>query len=174
MSSIQPDPIGDLTSPDPQQRIAAAQRLARMNTPDPAAAAPLVGLLDGPFDDELFAWVETALEVIQPPADQIPAFLQWIDQFLQGAASPETAYWSATMLGKLKSASPESLQSLTNLLERSDHPTVPARAAWALGEIGPPARTTLPHLRIASHSPIPKLASFAQHAIRQIKGQALL
>ena len=162
--------IAALAQGDLAARVNAARRLAQTATTPPDATAELVRALDGPFVEELFPWIEAALEKIEaPPVGQTDQLTAIIDRFLHHSIRPDAAYWAATMLGRIGRNAASAIPALIALLDRVDHPNIQFKAAWALGKIGPAAKPAVPHLaRAAANSGHPRLATFARQALEEI------
>jgi HEAT repeat protein len=134
------------------------------------AAEPLVKLLEAEYCDDLFPWVEEALEKLTAPgAAQVAPLLGVIDRFLSQSQFPDATIWAATLLGRIGADAAPAVASLAGLLHKSEFPEVQAKAAWALGKIGTPARAATPHLkRAASNDSNTRLAELAQDALRKV------
>jgi HEAT repeat protein len=106
-----------------------------------------------------------ALEELGPPP---PATVQPLTALV---ANPDTniAYWSATLLGRLGSNAASAVDALGECLSKHPEMSVRQRAAWALGEIGPSAKASLPALEQAAAAGDARLARLARKAIEQIK-----
>jgi HEAT repeat protein len=158
--------IAALSSPEPSHRMEAAEALAQLGAEARAAAMALV-LASGDETEEVRQWAASALEDLGPPA---PADAGQLASLL-AAKSPEVGYWAATLLGRLKGEAAAAVDALDQALSRSPHLSVRQRAAWALGEIGPPAASALAGLRNAAADPDPRLARLASEAVERIGGR---
>lgn len=162
--------VSRLSDGDRAARIEAARRLAQATDTPPDAAGCLVRTLDGPFDDELFPWVEAALEnITSPPQSQVEPLVAILERYSERKTEPDAAYWAATMLGRIGREASGAVSALVPLLERTDHPQIQLKAAWALGKIGPLAKASLPHLnRTAASAADPRVVIFARQAVQEI------
>lgn len=130
--------------------------------PDALAWLQLLDVLSGDLPSEP---IVDALENLgPPPAELAPA----IGAQLRAAQTEESAYWSATLLGRLGPAAIDQLPHLCEALAHSPHLAVRERSAWALGQLGPAATAALPALRHAAADPSPRLRRLAQAALEQI------
>ncbi|HEY2881388.1 MAG TPA: HEAT repeat domain-containing protein [Pirellulales bacterium] len=153
----------DLQNPNAAVRAAAAEKLAQAaEAVQPAAVALVAATADA--DDSVRQWATGALESLGPPlepdAGKLAALL----------ADPrlDVAYWAAMLLGRLQSAAAAWTPQLTTALTSHPETAVRERAAWALGEIGPPAASALSALAAAAKQPSPRLARLAVQAAAQI------
>lgn len=154
-----------LSSGSGAEKRAAAEELARLEADAQPAAVALVQALDEE-DDELRDWVVAALEGLGPPQPDSAS------ELAQLAVSPglDSAYWAATLLGRL---GPQAATAVPALIESlTGHPelVVRERAAWALGKIGPPAAAARAPLEHAAKSEHPRLARTSTEALQQIGG----
>ncbi|MEQ8790619.1 MAG: HEAT repeat domain-containing protein [Pirellulaceae bacterium] len=152
--------IQDLTATDAAVRAAAAEQLAQQASTAQDAAVALV-VATGDSDETVAEWAVSALEGLGAPhADD----QQRIGELL---ASPleSTAYWAATLLGRLGGDAAPSVAALIGPLERSPHASVRQRAAWALGEIGAAALPASDALRACAEDSDPRLSQLARRAL---------
>ena len=152
--------IKSLSNASPADRINAAEALARMGVNARDAAVPLVRAA-GDRDTRVRDWVVAALEELGPPC---PGDLPLLTP-LAANADLNIAYWSCTLLGRLKVDAAPAVGVLTNALATHSQLSVRERAAWALGQIGPSARSALPALEQAAQSSEPRLSRLAKQAI---------
>ena len=90
--------IAGLLAPQPAERAAAAERLARLEHAAQPAAVALVEAMGDP-DDHVKNWVNAALEGLGPPsAEDLQPLVRLLTH-----ESPDVAYWAATLLGRLAS-----------------------------------------------------------------------
>jgi HEAT repeat protein len=82
--------------------------------------------------------------------------------------SPDSAYWAATLLGRLGEQAAEAVPDLARTVESRSEITVRQRAAWALGKIGPAASAAVEPLRHAANADDPRLARLAKQALETI------
>lgn len=147
-----------LSDPDLALRAAAAEGLC-LAGPDAAAAA--VELARACADEpEVRDWAVAALESLGPPPQET---LQALTESV-GSPNPLTAYWSATLLGRLGPAAASSADALAGQLERDDAPEVQQRIVWALGKIQADSPQIQLALQRARQSSDPRLAALAKEA----------
>lgn len=152
--------IHDLDSPDAAVRVRAAQNLATRGAEARPAATALVVAAGDP-EESVAQWATEALEQLGPAeAGDVGRLAR-----LLTSPAEATAYWAATLLGRLEAGAAPAVASLTAALEKSPHPAVRQRAAWALGEIGPSARSAGGALRAAAEDADPRLARLARRAL---------
>jgi HEAT repeat protein len=158
--------IADLSDADLHRRLEAVQTLARLGQGARPAAVPLVRAC-GDAEEQVRQWAASALEELGPPSrGDREALAALLDD-----AVADVGYWSATLLGRLGPQAAAAVKPLTLALQRSSHPTVRQRTAWALGQIGRSAESSLDALRQATASDDPRLARLARQAIDRIAGQ---
>ncbi len=157
----------DLKNSDANVRAAAAEQLAHLEEGAEAAAVPLVRAMND-AESTVRDWAYAALESLGPPAaGDGPALAQLLSD-----PCLDVAYWAATLLGRLGaedgSACAASVKSLVAALESYPESAVRERAAWALGQIGPPAAEAAAALQIAAAGSIPRLSRLAKEALEKI------
>ncbi len=122
-----------------EQRMDAARRLASLAEEAAPAALPLAKLAS---DTAIGQWCIAALEDMGPPsADQVEGLAKLLE-----SDNSITAYWGATLLGRLGS---DAGTVSGELLSATQHPAeeVQQRAIWALGKVGRAAAEALPKLQ---------------------------
>lgn len=142
------------------ERLEAVERLARA----PEAAQPAAVLLVQMASDEneqVREWATAALEELGPPPQNCVAPLA---ELLHGL--PSTAFWAATLLGRLPSAPEPITMKLVWALEEHAESQVRQRAAWALGKLR--AEESLAALQRAAASSDPRLCRIADQAQQEI------
>ena len=123
-------------------------------------AAPALVQACAEDDESLREWVVSALEQLGAPADtDLPALVKLLD------ADELSAYWAATLLGRLHERAAPAVAPLTKCVAASPHPSVRQRAIWALGQIGSAARSAAEVLQQAAASSDPRTARLAREAI---------
>jgi hypothetical protein len=152
-----------LCSADTSQIRTAAEKLARLGTEAQAAALPLVKKC-ATADDETREWIVAALEDLGPPRSEDVAKLAE----LAVHPSLDTAYWAATLLGRLQAQAAPAVRALAAALGSHSEMAVRERAAWALAQIGPAANDARDPLQTAAASQNPRLATLAQEALAQL------
>ncbi|MBN2024090.1 MAG: HEAT repeat domain-containing protein [Pirellulales bacterium] len=154
--------IAALASPDPNERAAAAERLAMLG-PEAASAAVVLVRACADTSTEVRKWAAVALSSLGTPrvAHVIP---------LAGLLMDDNAwvgYWAATLLGRIGAApAVPALAAAVN----SGPIEVRCQAAWALGQIGESARAALRVLLQATASDDVRLVARARDAIERING----
>jgi HEAT repeat protein len=149
----------------PEERLAAAEGLARLGTEASVAAIAIVQALEIK-DDGLRDWLVAALEDLGAPAAADASALAG----LVNSPSLDVAYWAATLLGRLESQAAPAVPQLTEALNKHAESTVRERAAWALGKIGPAAGGARSSLELAAKGGNARLARLAGEALSQIGG----
>lgn len=155
--------IAGLLAPQPAERAAAAERLARLEHAAQPAAVALVEAMGDP-DDHVKNWVNAALEGLGPPsAEDLQPLVRLLTH-----ESPDVAYWAATLLGRLQPAAAPAVAALAAALTNRPEMPVRQRAAWALGEIGQveSARQSLEHAAAGSN---PRLSRLAKQALKKLR-----
>jgi HEAT repeats len=157
--------IAQLTGQDAAQKAAAAEAIAQLG-PDARPAAVALVRACATDDDSTREWVTSALEGLgAPPIEQVNDLIPLVaDKSLEGA------YWAATLLGRLGAAAAPAVSALTAALGKSPEQRVREQAAWALGKIGPPAKSAAPALCEAAASKEPRLSRLATEALSAIGG----
>ena len=119
-----------LRSDDVAQRRAAAEELAKYGEDAQGAAVELVGAASD-ADETVLEWATSALEGLGPPRSEDQAALAKL--LTEGGA--DSAYWSATLLGRLGAEAAPSVDALTTAGERRSETHVKDRIRWALERI---------------------------------------
>lgn len=162
MPSRIPDLTAALAGNDSSKRQAAAEALAQLGEEAAPAAVALVTACG--TDDEAREWIVSALESLGAPPDDSVAQLAK----LAGNPAQDVAYWAVTLLGRAKAAA--AVSALADALAKHPAIVVRQRAAWALGQIGPPAAAARGALEAAAADPDSRLASLAREALGQLGG----
>jgi HEAT repeat protein len=157
-----------LRDADPGKRCQAAEELAHLG-PE-AAQEVTIPLLHAAGDetDAVREWVTAALEEMGPPLPRDVAELA----SLVSHHAPDVGYWAATLLGRLKAQASSAVPALAAALGSPFDVAVRQRAAWSLGEIGPPAAAALEALGQAQSERDPRLSRLAGQAVARITGKA--
>ena len=80
------------------------------------------------------------------------------------------AFWAVTLLGRLGDDASEAANALANVVTNEAAACeVRQKAAWALGRIGPSAKSTIEQLQKATNNADARLARLAQEAIGLIE-----
>jgi HEAT repeat protein len=155
--------LGELSSADAERRAAAAEQLARAGEAAAAGAAQIVGAC-GDGDERVREWAVAALEDLgAPPSESIAPLIK-----LVAASDPLVAYWATTLLGRSGQDAAHAVAALTVCLDSAADLSVRQRAAWALGKIGPAAKTARPALERAAGQGDERLARLATEALGAI------
>lgn len=152
--------INELNSRDVQRRATAAEELATCGEDIRAAAVSLARCAGEPRE-EVREWAVSALEEMGPPAADDRTVLC---DLLQSPAE-DTAYWAATLLGRLGAAGEAAVGTLVSVVDQHPSLTVKQRACWAIGKIGPPTPEARPILERAAKSDDARLKRQAQKAL---------
>ena len=157
--------IAALSDPDPAKRSGAAEELSRLGPDAREAAVPLARTCADEVE-EVREWAVAALEELGPPR---PVDCDPLSDLLTHP-SPDVGYWAATLLGRLKDEASGAAPTLADALGAPLDLSVRQRAAWALGQIGPPAAAALGALKQAERAADPRQARQARQAIERISG----
>lgn len=147
------------------ERLQAAGQLARLGREAQAAAVPLVRAMADP-NEEVRQWASAALEELGPPR---VGDLEALNTLLADP-NADLAYWAATLLGRLAADAAAAVQSLADAVTQGRELAVRERAAWALGQIGPLARSASGVLEQAAQQPAVRLARLARESLARIRG----
>ncbi len=154
--------IDDLNSTEVDLRRKAAEGLSRHESA--SAAAVSLARASGDQDEQVREWATAALEGMGGPSvEDAPALAE-----LLTASSADTAYWAATLLGRLGERAAGVVPDLARAVESDGEIVVRQRAAWALGKIGRPAAPAAESLRRAVTADDPRLARLAKQALETI------
>jgi HEAT repeat protein len=155
--------IAGLSATSAAARSRAAEQLAHAGPAAQAAAVPLVRAC-ADAEDAVRQWAAAALEELGPPLASDLAHLTALVHDEQG----DVGYWAVTLVGRLGTQAAPSVPTLAGVLASTRDLAVRERAAWALGQIGPPAAAARPQLQQAAAGNAARLARLAQQALRQI------
>ncbi len=154
-----------LSASEPEKRSQAAEQLSHLG-PDARQAALALVLAAGDEAEEVREWAVAALEELGPPKAEAAPDLAT----LLAAKSQDVGYWAATLLGRLKADAAQAVPALGAALADPLGLSVRQRIAWALGEIGAPAKPALDSLKQAAADANPRLSRLAQEAMTKISG----
>lgn len=144
------------------ERHAAAAGLLQMG---PAAAPASVALVEATDKDEETRNLASAvLEDLGPPP--LTAITE-LGEILT-RTTPDAPYWVATLLGRLGEQAVPAVGKLIAAAEKHPQIAVRQRAVWALGQIGPPAKSAIPTLERITAESDARLASLAKDAVAKI------
>ncbi len=153
-----------LLSDNVEHRLIAAEALSQMGDLAAGAASALC-TASADSDDRVRDYASATLEDIGPPP--VDAINDLTTQLNTPAA--DVAYWAATLLGRLEAESAPAVAQLIASLS-SPHLHVREQSAWALGKIGPPARSAAPALeQAAAETDKPRLSRLASEALASIQ-----
>jgi HEAT repeat protein len=155
--------INALGAADVEQRRQACAALASQQETARSAAISLVNAT-GDADEQVREWAAAALEKLGIPHESDLAALT----DLLKADHPDVGYWSATLLGRLKSVAAPAVEPLAAALADPYPRIVQERAAWALGMLGPAAAPARRALEAAADSSQRRLARLAREALDRI------
>lgn len=158
----------ELTHRDPHHRCEAIRKIAQSGKTYVGLTATIIRLV-ADRDEETRAWACEALESLVVPE---PSDLAELTQLLRETNDGDIEYWSATMIGRLGSAAGPATGALANCLLDSACLAARERAAWALSEIGPPARGAVNALLQIGPDDPPRLQRLAASAIQAVARRA--
>lgn len=152
--------IQDLESTDLAKQRAAAQACAKDPALARAAAIPLCRAVSA-ADERVVEWCVAALEGLGPPS------LEDLDALVQLFPKQEaTAYWSVTLVGRLKHSALSAGKSLAATVDSPNTPDeVRNRAIWAIGQIEAKGSEVEAALQKATNSSNPRTARLAAKAL---------
>lgn len=154
----------ELSATDVTTRRAAAEKLAQAGTAARGAVVPLVRAV-GDDDETVCEWSAAALESLGAPDE---ADLVALVGLLE-AASPDSAYWAATLIGRLEKRAVLAVPKLAARLGAKVPDQVRERVAWALGMIGLRHPEAEAALAAAAASDSPRLARTARQALESLR-----
>ena len=155
--------LEQLASTDAERRADAAEKLSRAGEAAATAATQLVRAC-GDADERVREWAVAALEDLgPPPSDAIAPLAK-----LVAAPDPLVAYWATTLLGRSGQDAATAVAALVACLDSQAEISVRQRAAWALGQIGPAAKSACGSLQQAAGQGDERLARLANEALEAI------
>lgn len=166
MASNQERWASQLTCGDVDGRVAALRQIAGQESVTGLTA--IVVELAGSSDDEVRMWAAEALETAIKP---LPMDIEALIQALDPGDDVDICYWAATMLGRLGTEASVAAAALEKCLAESMYLPARERAAWALCQLGPSARSATETLRRTAQDAPPRLKRLATEALR-ILGEA--
>jgi hypothetical protein len=120
-------------------------------------------------DEQTRHWACESLDrVVSPEAEELASLIE----MLRNTNDGEIEYWTATMIGRLGPAAAGATGVLANVLLDSSCLAARERAAWALSQIGPAARSALNSLRQIGNDDPPRLRRLAESAMAAVIGRA--
>jgi HEAT repeat protein len=155
--------IAQLEGTDAEAQIAAANELASRGRDAQGAIVALVRTVGIPNEEVLEACTAALEEAGPPTADQIRPLMPLVSD-----CSGDIAYWAVTLIGRAGAEAAPALPALVQVLESDADLPVRERAAWALGEIGPGAKSATAALATAANCDDARLARLAKKALEAI------
>jgi HEAT repeat protein len=155
--------IAQLEGTDADAQIAAANELASRGRDAQGAIVALVRTVGIPNEEVLEACTAALEEAGPPTADQIQPLKSLVSD-----CSGDIAYWAATLIGRAGVDAAPAVPALVQVLESEADLPVRERAAWALGQIGPPAKNAVTALTAAANCEDARLARLAKKALEAI------
>lgn len=156
-----------LSHPEASVRRAAVRGLVSAGRTQAGVTVAVLRLITDP-DESTRHWAGTALgQVVWPAPHELDELIALLRQTCDG----EVEYWTATMLGRLGVAAARAAGPLAGVLLDSACLAARERAAWALAEIGPAARSSLNALRQIGEDDPPRLQRLAQMAMESMSRQ---
>lgn len=171
MSMLQHDHVASLkerlSHPEASVRRAAVRGLVSAGGTQAGVTTAVLALISDP-DEPTRHWAGTALgQVVWPDPSELDDLIALLRQTSDG----EVEYWTATMLGRLGVVAARAAGLLASVLLDSACLAARERAAWALAEIGPAARSSLNALRQIGEDDPPRLQRLAQLAMESMGRQ---
>jgi HEAT repeat protein len=153
----------ELRSPDLTARREAAEQFAASPEASRIGCLELLEAVND-SDDDVREWVSEALEGMgAPDAAVLPALIRRLED-----ADADRGYWAATLIGRLGPDGSQATAGLSDALRDHTSLATRERAAWALGKIGPAAKSALPTLHSVIQEGVPRLSKLAAAAIESI------
>jgi hypothetical protein len=157
-----------LESTDLLRRRDAICKVAQNSRQQSGLTSAIISLVTDK-DEEVRNWACEALEtVIVPMPNEVLSLITLLRETNDG----EIEYWTATMLGRLGPVAANATAVLASCLLDSRSLAARERAAWALSEIGPAARSAMNALRQIGSDDPPRLQRLAASAIQSLMGRA--
>jgi hypothetical protein len=153
--------IHQLRSDDVKERARAAEEVCRAGLTSAEVTIELIRAADD--DDSVSQWATAALEAIETPPPVTAAELAR----LVAADHEASAYWAATLLGRIGGEAVDSESSLAMAVTNSNHQAVKERAAWALARVGVTLDETKRSLQSAAASGTARLKRLAEQALAE-------
>lgn len=164
MTAMMDEARNNLASGDSGKQAAAAEQMARLGADAAPAAVELV-LAAGNQDETVREQATAALEDLgAPPTTLLPKLASLLSD-----NNADVAYWAATLLGRAGAEARDATAALSTCVAGHPEESARERAAWALGEIGPPAVDARPQLEKAAASGGPRLSRMARRALERIE-----
>jgi len=158
----------ELSHSDTKRRCNAMRKLAQSGSNQAGITASVIRLV-ADKNEEVCTWASEALESrIVPSPSEIVELIDLLRETKDG----EVEYWTATMIGRLGSSASGATAVLANCLLDSPCLAARERAAWALSEIGPLARSAMNALKQIGPEDPPRLQRLAATAIASVVNRA--
>jgi hypothetical protein len=157
-----------LTHPATIVRRSAVRELFHFRPACGGLTAAVLPLVVDP-DEQTRHWACESLDrVLKPEIDELPGLIET----LRGTTDGEVEYWTATMIGRLGPDAASATAVLATVLLDSSCLAARERAAWALSQIGPAARSAVNSLRQIGNDDPPRLRRLAESALAVVSGKA--
>ena len=156
--------IAQLKSADMEQKLAAAEALCHLGEDARPAALQLIDAVRS--DDERVC--EAAIAALEglgaPPTTMTSDIAVYLAD-----TNASRAFWAATLLGRIGSDAAEATERLASTTADVNAPAeVRQKAAWALGKIGPQAKSALGQLRSVDCQGDARLKRMIDSAVKSI------
>lgn len=157
-----------LTHPATIVRRSAVRELFHFRIACTGLTSTVLSLVVDP-DEQIRHWACESLErVLRPELDELPELIDTLRRTNDG----EVEYWAATMIGRLGPDAASATGVLANVLLDSSCLAARERAAWAISQIGPAARSAVNSLRQIGSDDPPRLRRLAETALAVVSGKA--
>jgi len=158
----------ELSQSDVNRRCAAIRSIAQSESAHSGITTTVIRLVSDK-NEEVSTWAcESLVSRICP----LPIEANDLIDLLRETKDGEVEYWAATMLGRLGPVASRATAVLANCLLESPCLAARERAAWALSEIGPPARSAINALKQIGPEDPPRLQRLAAAAIQSVVNRA--
>ncbi len=158
----------ELSHDDAERRCAAMRKLSQSGRKQSGVTANVILLVVDNNEEVRDLAVEALESSVMPTPNEVHELIQVLRETKDG----EIEYWTATMLGRLGVVASGATAVLASCLLDSPYLAARERAAWALSEIGPAARSAMNALRQIGPEDPPRLQRLASSAIQSLVGRA--
>lgn len=158
----------ELSHSDPACRCTAIRKLAQSGCDQFGITVTVIRLV-ADKSEEVRSW---ACETLESRIVPVPEELGELIALLRETKNGDVEYWTVTMIGRLGSVASGATAVLANCLLDSACLAARERAAWALSEIGPPARSAINALKQIGPEDPPRLQRLAATAIQSVVNRA--
>jgi len=157
-----------LTHPVSAVRRAAVRELLHFRPGCGGITAIVLPLVVDP-DEQTRHWACESLDrVVKPEVNELTDLIDTLRSTKDG----EIEYWTATMIGRLGPSAAAATATLATVLLDSSCLAARERAAWAITQIGPAARSALNSLRQIGNDDPPRLRRLAESALASVSAKA--